>query len=82
MGKNVFFKGAKKEKEKEKDGKEKDVMDLLCSEDFESIPFETESDALLLLNEISGTSNLTSTQSSNGNLLHKNNHSFSKISHS
>ncbi len=41
-------------------------MDLLCSEDFESIPFETESDALLLLNEISSATPLLSQQANNG----------------
>lgn len=58
--------GSKKDKEKDKDGKEKDVMDLLCSEDFESIPFETESDSLLLLNEISSATPLLSQQANNG----------------
>ncbi|CAL8096874.1 unnamed protein product [Orchesella dallaii] len=54
--------GSKRDKDKDKDGKEKDVMDLLCSEDFESIPFETESDTLLLLNEISSAAPLLSMQ--------------------
>lgn len=65
--------GSKKDKEKEKDGKEKDVMDLLCSEDFESIPFETESDALLLLNEISSATPLLSQQNNSGKLRYRSN---------
>lgn len=65
--------GSKKDKEKDKDGKEKDVMDLLCSEDFESIPFETESDSLLLLNEISSATPLLSQQPNNGMSCHHSN---------